>query len=71
MSWLGSAPLIAQTVGAIWLAKVVYPELVTSDVNSFIEECFGFMFGIGVPDFASFFVVPDESGSEKEDCDVL
>ena len=71
VSWLGSAPLIAQTVGAIWLAKVVYPELVTSDVNSFIEECFGFMFGIGVPDFASFFVVPDESGSEKEDCDVL
>ena len=65
MPWLGAAPLVMQTLGAVWLADVVYPELVKFNIEEFADECFDMLFCIDAPDPGQLSVAPARTHKEK------
>jgi iron complex transport system substrate-binding protein len=44
VDWFNGSPLTSQTLGALWIAKLLYPEVYTYDLEQVVSEYFGLFF---------------------------
>lgn len=46
--WLDRSPLVMYTIGALWVAHMLYPEIHTFDINEVAAEFWDLMFGVSL-----------------------